>query len=165
MKRFVLPLVATAWLLGACITPPPKPATPKAEVLRQWGRPTATYPLAQGVERLEYATGPFGRTTWMIDIDAAGAVTQARQVLNEAEFMRLQSASGLNADDVLRWIGTPGQKRGARGGGQTWSWRYPTNDCLWFQASISAGGQLESAAYGVDPTCEARGDAKSSPGC
>ncbi|MCY7316232.1 MAG: hypothetical protein LH480_11590 [Rubrivivax sp.] len=158
--RLALTLFCAAWL-GACASTVPPVAAPKADVLRSWGQPTASHALPQGGERLEYASGPFGRTTWMIDLDRTGAVTQARQVLNEAEFLRLQSASNLSANDVLRWIGTPGERRGARGGGQTWSWRYPTNDCLWFQASVSASGQLQSAAYGIDPTCDMRGDAKS----
>lgn len=160
MKRLVPVLLSATLLLAACATPLPPAATPKADVLKAWGLPTATYTLAQGGERLEYATGPWGRMTWMIDLDAAGRVTQARQVLSEAEFFQLQSATGLSAQDVLRWIGSPGQRRGARGGGQTWTWRYPTNDCLWFQASITADGQLNGAAFGIDPTCDGPSDQK-----
>jgi hypothetical protein len=150
-------LVALA--LVGCVTPP-GPGSTAAEVLRQWGRPTATYPLDAGAQRLEYASGPFGRTTWMVDVDAGGRVRQARQVLNEAEFLRVQSEPGLTADALLRWIGSPGERRGARGGGQTWSWRYPTNDCLWFQASLDARGQVLGAAFGTDPLCDAPSDAR-----
>ena len=153
-------LIGTMLLLGACATPALPAAAPKVDVLKTWGQPTATYALPQGGERLEYASGPEGRSTWMIDLDGAGRVTQARQVLGEAEFFRLQSATGLRADDVLRWIGSPGERRGARGGGQTWTWRYPTNDCLWFQVSISADCKLESAAFGPDPRCDAPNDAR-----
>ena len=160
MQRSAPLLVGAAVLLGACATPLPPAATPRADVLRTWGPPTATHGLPQGGERLEYATGPFGKQTWMIDLDAAGRVTQARQVLTEAELFRLQSAQGLKADDVLRWIGTPGERRAARGGGQTWSWRYDTNDCLWFQASLSAGGDLEGAAFSIDPICDGPPDGR-----
>lgn len=152
---------ALAALLGACATPPPGAGTTRDEVLRQWGAPTGRYALGAGAERLEYATGPWGRTTWMIDLDAGGRVTQARQVLSEAEFLQVQTraASGLTRDELLRWIGRPGEvKGGGWQGGQVWSWRYPTNDCLWFQVSIDDAGGVRGGAISIDPTCDAPGD-------
>jgi hypothetical protein len=145
-----------ALALTACATPP-GPGSSAGELL-QWGSPTATYALGGGAKRLEYASGPYGRTTWMIDVDGGGRVTQTRQVLSEAEFSLVQSEQGLTAQRLLLWIGTPGERRGARGGGQTWSWRYPTNDCLWFQASIEPDGRVKGASYGVDPVCDAGND-------
>lgn len=146
-------------LLTACATPPPAPGTPREAVLQAWGQPTARYALPEGVERLEYATGPFGRTTWMIDLDATGRVRQARQVLNEAEFLQVQIGAGsgeMTRDELLRWIGTPGERRhGGWAGGEVWSWRYPTNDCLWFRASVADSGRVTSAAFGTDPVCDA----------
>ena len=159
MKTPVL-LAVAAWLLGACVAPVPAPQTPVDAVLKAWGRPTATYTLQPAGQRLEFASGPWGRTTWMIDLDATGRVTQARQVLDEAEFLRVQTQAPLPQDALLRWIGTPGERRGARGGGQTWSWRYPTNDCLWFQVSIDAEGLARSAAFAIDPTCDGPSDAR-----
>ena len=131
-----------------------------AEVFKTWGQPTAIYALPDAGRRLEYATGPWGRTTWMIDVDATGRVQQSRQVLNEAEFFQLQSQTGLTRDALLLWLGTPGERRGARSSGQTWSWRYPTNDCLWFQVSLDAGNVVQSASFGIDPSCDARSDAR-----
>ena len=96
----------------------------------------------------------------MIDVDATGRVQQSRQVLNEAEFFQLQSQTGLTRDALLLWLGTPGERRGARSSGQTWSWRYPTNDCLWFQVSLDAGNVVQSASFGIDPSCDARSDAR-----
>ena len=152
--------LVTVLALAACASPPPAPSEPASEVQRRWGPPTATYALPGGGQRLEYATGPYGRTTWMVDVDTAGRVTQARQVLSEAEFFAVQSERSLSGDELLRRIGTPGERRGARGGGQTWSWRYPTNDCLWFQASIGRSGQLEGSAMAIDPRCDAPSDAR-----
>lgn len=149
-----------AGLLSACAAPVPQARTPASDVFQAWGRPTATYALQPAGQRLEYASGPWGRTTWMIDLDAADRVTQARQVLSEAEFLRLQSQPPLSSDGLLRWIGTPGERRGARGGGQTWSWRYPTNDCLWFQVSIDAHGLVLGGAFAIDPSCDGPSDAR-----
>lgn len=176
-------------LLVACAHPPP-PGQTRQQVLDTWGKPTATYvltadapalmpdsaalasrpsaapavPPAAAVERLEYATGPFGRTTWMIDIDAGGRVVASQQVLTEARFLQVQQTPVLKVDDLLRFIGTPGQRRaGGLAGGQVWSWRYPNNDCLWFQASVDDNRYVTSSGFGGDPMCDrgadfARGD-------
>ena len=156
MRRLLLVTVTTALLLGACAPIPPVPGTSAAELQTAWGRPTARYALPDGATRLEYATGPYGRTTWMVDTDAGGRVTGSRQVLNEAEFIQVQSARDLSRDGLLRWLGTPGERHGGgRAGGEVWSWRYPTNDCLWFRASVSDAGLVTSASYGIDPRCDA----------
>ena len=148
---------AAAFLLAACATPP-APATSLDEVVRRWGQPTATHALDGGRQRLEYASGPYGRTTWMIDLDPAGRVTQARQVLTESELFQVQSAPSLDRQALLRWIGRPGERRGARRGGETWSWRYDTNDCLWFQASLAPDGRVLGASFGIDPSCDGPSD-------
>jgi hypothetical protein len=152
-RRF-LPLAA-ALLLGACAVVPPQPGTTGADVLRTWGQPTAHHALADGSDRLEYATGPYGRTTWMVDLDATGRVKQARQVLNEAEFEAVMATAGLRRGGVLRRLGAPGERRPLGWlGGEVWSWRYPTNDCLWFEISLSTDGQVTGAGYAVDPRCD-----------
>ena len=84
--------IAAALVLGACMTPPPAPGQPRSEVLRAWGPPSGQYDLGQGAQRLEYATGPFGKSTWMVDLDAAGRVTGARQVLTESDAALVQRA-------------------------------------------------------------------------
>ncbi|MBL8315532.1 MAG: hypothetical protein JNK55_17480 [Rubrivivax sp.] len=154
-------LTFIAWGFVACAQLPPAPGLARTELLRTWGPPTARYTLEGGLERLEYASGPYGRTTWMMDIDVDGRLTQARQVLNESEFLAVQSAPGLRRDGLLRWLGTPGERRhGGWAGGEVWSWRYPTNDCLWFQASVADDGRVTGAAYGTDPRCDAPSDAR-----
>jgi hypothetical protein len=159
MSRPRLAAIASALWLAACAVQPPQAGTPLPQVLQAWGAPTARYPLPAGAQRLEYASGPYGRTTWMVDVDAAGLVTQARQVLNEAEFVQVQATTDLRRDGLLRWLGTPGERRhGGWAGGEVWSWRYPTNDCLWFQSSVADDGRVTGSAYGIDPRCDAPND-------
>jgi hypothetical protein len=134
----------------------PAAGTAQADVLARWGQPTARYTLPGGGTRLEYATGPFGRTTWMVDTDGAGRVVQSRQVLNERDFLELQQQEGLDREGVLRRIGTPGERQAIGWtGGEFWSWRYPTNDCLWFQVSFTREGRVNGSGYGIDPRCDA----------
>ena len=155
--RVFAAVVVWAALCTGCAVNPPQPGAARDEVLRAWGPPTARYTLADSAERLEYATGPYGRTTWMVDINASGRVLQARQVLNEAEFLRVQSATDLRREGLLPWLGMPGERRGGgRAGGEVWSWRYPTNDCLWFESSVASDGRVTGSSYGIDPRCDAR---------
>jgi hypothetical protein len=157
--RFALSACFSAVLLG-CATPAVVPGQPRDAVLQAWGLPSARYAMPGGAERLEFATGPWGRTTWMIDVDAAGRVQAAQQVLNEAHFAKLQGqAPGMTQAQLLRQLGTPGErKHGGYQGGEVWSWRYPTNDCLWFQVSINTAAVVTSAGYGTDPSCDAVSD-------
>lgn len=159
MNSYRLGGLAAAFVLAGCAVVPPAPGSSRADVLRNWGPPTAHHALHGGVDRLEYASGPYGRTTWMVDVDAAGRVTQARQVLQETEFTALMSTPRLRRGEVLRRLGAPGERRPLGWpGGEVWSWRYPTNDCLWFEVSLATDGRVTGSGYAVDPVCDAPGD-------
>jgi hypothetical protein len=161
MKRNTVAMTLAAALLAGCaaVGPPPQPGESESQVLQRLGSPTARYAMAGGTTRLEFATGPFGRQTWMVDVDAGGRVIAAAQVLDDRRLAAFQArAPGMGRDELLRTLGTPGERRGARGGGETWSWRYPTNDCLWFQVSLDAGGRVSDGAFGIDPGCDAAND-------
>lgn len=149
-------IVAALLALPGCASFQPAPGQDEAELQRGLGSPTWRYALPDGGTRLEFATGPFGRSTWMADLDRSGRVVRARQVLNEADFAALQQrAPGLTRDELLLSLGRPGQRRQlGRLGGEVWSWRYPTNDCLWFQVTLDADGLVRDAGYGPDPLCE-----------
>lgn len=159
--RWCLIWAASGLAAGCAALAPPvlQPGQPEADVVARLGAPTATYTLPRG-RRLEFASGPYGRTTWMVDLDAGGRVVQARQVLNDSELAAFQArAPGLSAQEVLHDLGTPGERRGVGWqGGQTWSWRYPTNDCLWFQVSLDRAGRVQSAGFATDPACDAASD-------
>jgi hypothetical protein len=122
------------------------------------GQPTGRYRQTPGVTRLEYATGPFGRTTWMVDLDASGKVTAWAQVLNETAFRYVQLNYQQMDAQLLRYtLGRPGEVRsGGWQGGQVWSWRYPTNECFWFQVSVQDDGKLrDGGTIDTDPRCDA----------
>ncbi len=146
-------VAASAAVLVGCAMAPP-PATEQA-ALAQWGTPTARHVLASGVKRLEYASGPMGRITWMLDLGPGGEVTRAQQVLTEDELSRVQAALPMPAKELLQQLGTPGDRRhGGWPGGQVWSWRYLTYQCLWFQVSVGDDGIASSGAFLPDPICD-----------
>lgn len=151
--------IAVAALAG-CATYKPqqiRAGQSEAELQPLMGHPTARYPGPNGQTRLEYATGPYGRVTWMVDLDASGKVMAWAQVLNETAFTYVQMNFQGKDQQWLRYtLGRPGEVRGGGWqGGQVWSWRYPTNECLWYQVSVLDDGQLrDGGAYGIDPRCD-----------
>ncbi len=119
---------------------------------------TGRYPGPNGQTRLEYATGPWGRVTWMVDLDAQGRSLAWGQVLNETAFGYVQvNHAGQDQQWLQYTLGRPSNVM-ALGwlGGSVWSYRYPTNECLWFQVTLNKDGTLrDGGGYGIDPRCDA----------
>jgi hypothetical protein len=130
----------------------------EAQVQALMGAPTGRYAMPDGGTRLEYATGPHGRQTWMVDLAADGRTRAFAQVLERRNLWDFaQRAPGMTQDQLLRELGRPAERRHAGlAGGETWSWRYPTNDCLWWQVSVGPDGRVIGAGEGIDPACDAR---------
>ncbi|MFT3954787.1 MAG: hypothetical protein QM722_10490 [Piscinibacter sp.] len=125
-----------------------------AEAIRaQLGEPTGRYALADGAQRLEYARGPYGRETWMLDVDAQGRLLKATQVLAEPTFATIKA--GMTRDEVLKIIGRPGNVGYVGWQKQTvWNYRYASPFCQWFQVGLSQAGIVEDTGYGPDPICD-----------
>jgi len=151
-----LALSAPVLLLAACGALQPRlPAAgqTEADAVALLGRTTGRYELPGGGQRLEFARGPAGRHTWMVDLDAGGRVLRAEQVLDPAHFARVQH--GMTRDELLRLLGRPGDVQRERGDRQTWSWTFANNDCLWARVTLDARGLvLGGAAVVPDPRCE-----------
>jgi len=154
----ILSLAAVALASAGCVNmnnPTRLVPGASADEIRQWlGEPSGRYPLAGGAQRLEYARGPFGKQTWMLDVDAEGRLTSATQVLTEKQFNAIRA--GATADEVLRTIGRPSNV-GYVGWHKTqtvWSYRYASPFCQWFQVGLSEAGVVEDTGYGPDPICD-----------
>ena len=165
MRRAARLLTATAAAataaLGGCAIPF-QPGQTEPEVIAAAGPPTGRYVMPDGTRRLEYATGPMGRHTWMVDLDAQGRVQQVEQVLSEMTFLKI--TDGMARDDVLRLIGRPAHRQREWMNKETWFWRYPTNDCLWVGVTMLPPDWKvqHGAGYLPDPMCDDndRGDAR-----
>jgi len=100
-------LALAALALAGCAVRPFAPTgvpagAPRDEVLRIMGPPTATYAMPDGHERLEYNRMPFGKHTFMIDLDASGRVAHWEDVLDERHFAAIQP--GMTQAEVLQKI-------------------------------------------------------------
>jgi hypothetical protein len=160
MSRFTTTLptllssAASVALLSACAGYGPgdlRPGQSEAELRARMGQPTGRYALADGGAKVEYARGPMGKHTYMIDVDTAGRVRGWEQVLTEANFEAVTIAAP--QADVRRQLGRPSETRvGWRGVGEVWSYRYDALFCRWFQVWL-VEGRVREAAFAEDPSC------------
>jgi len=125
----------------------------EAQVIAKLGPPTGRYKLPSGGSRLEFARGPQGKVTYMVDFDAAGGSVVWDQVMTPQHFLSLEY--GMSSEEVLMRIGHPGSTRAyPRQQLTVWNYRYPTFDCLWYQVSIGDDGKFLGAANTTDPQCD-----------
>lgn len=130
-----------------------KPGASVDDVKAALGPPTAQYPAAGGGERVEYARGPYGKHTFMLDFDGQGRLSGWQQVLDEPYFDALRT--GTARDDVLRTLGHPAEQRSLGLQHRTvWSYRYETPFCKWFQVVFDRQGRVVETGYGPDPLCD-----------
>lgn len=150
-------LLLGAALLAGCAGLKPEQGLAKgqseAAVAQAMGQPTNRYPMADGATRLEFARGPAGYSTWMVDLDAQGKVTGFESVLDAAHFNRVKR--GMSADEVLRLLGRPADKQREFTNRESWYWRYTPYECVWYAVTLSPRGQvIEAASQLPDPRCD-----------
>jgi hypothetical protein len=158
-------LVLTLILTACASTQDLRPGMDEAQALRLMPSLTGRHSLPDGGTRLEFARGPMGRDTWMLDFDRAGRLQTWHNALEEPRLHALQQRVAqaaptpqLTREELLRTLGRPADRRvgGWTRGGELWSWRYPTNDCLWFQATLNADNTVRDAGFGIDALCDVK---------
>ncbi len=141
---------AAALLITGCAFTDIKPGMSRDEVLASYGTPTRTVPLASGT-RLQYSRQPTGQTAVMIDLDAAGKVVSARQVLNMQDFSKIEVGKWTRAD-VEREFGRPASmdRIGSWSGDvMTYRWlEYDQPKLFW--AYLDAGNVVQRTAQGME---------------
>lgn len=163
--RFLFVLSACAALLAACNAYGPQSLAPGASVAQvqaQMGPATARHPpppdQPSAASRLEFARGPMGKHTYMLDFDAQGRLLAWEQVLTEARFFKVEP--GWSQAQVRAWLGTPSNVRSVGWRGEmVWSYRYEAPFCVWFEISL-INASVVGTGNGPDPSCEDKGDRK-----
>jgi hypothetical protein len=155
-------LVLSCLLAAGCTSFSPQSlslGTSVADARRSLGPPTGQYALPDAGTRLEYARGPFGKQTWMLDFDSKGGLASTIQVLTEARFN--QVLAGMSKNDLLMNLGRPSEQSLLAFQRQTvWSYRYEGPFCQWFQVGIDERGQVADTGYYPDPHCETKDDGR-----
>jgi hypothetical protein len=154
--------LATPWLLAAllalvagCASYGPgslRAGLTGAQVEADMGPPTGRHPRPEGGTRLEFARGPFGKHTYMVDLGPDGRVQRWEQVLTEAQFPQIRP--GMSSAELRYRLGRPGDVMGIWRGATVWSWRYETPFCQWFRVTVEPDGTVRDAGHGPDPLCE-----------
>jgi hypothetical protein len=151
----LLPAVLATLLAAGCASYVPRaaPGQTVADVVAASGPPTGRYGMPDGGTRLEYARGPYGRHTYMVDTGPDGRVRGMEQVLTEARFAAI--VPGMTIAEVQYALGRPSERR-PRGWqpGEYWYWRYQATFCQWFVVTVAPGGRLTEAGYAPDPLCD-----------
>ncbi len=146
---------ASVILLSACAGYSPgdlRPGQSESELRARMGEPTSRYARPDGGARVEFARGPMGKHTYMVEVDAGGRVRGWQQVLTEANFESIAIAAP--QAEVRQQLGRPSETRvGWRGVGEVWSYRYESLFCRWFQVWL-VEGRVREASYASDPQCE-----------
>ena len=106
VRRFLVAGLAAAAVAGCAMFQPPPLAVgqTEAEVQALLGAPTGRYALPDGVWRLEFARGPFGRHTWMVDIGPDGRTRRFDQVYPELAAGLDEAAYLPSAEAALRML-------------------------------------------------------------
>ncbi len=144
-------LLLGALLLSACAWAPLQPGMTRDQVLASWGQPTRVVRLPDG-ERLQYSQQPAGQQAFMVDLDAAGRVKQARQVLTELEFARIGTQGDWTRADVEREFGPPAWTERVYswdGPIMTYRWRGGMIDLFYF-VYLDPAGVVRRAHQGME---------------
>jgi hypothetical protein len=147
--------ISSVLWLAACAGYGPGSLAPGANVAaitEKMGRPTGEYRMPDGTRRLEYARGPAGLHTFMLDLDANGNLKSSEQVLDEKHFGQIKP--GMSKEELLRTIGRPGEMRStAMTRLDFWNYHYDNVFCTMFQVDIDGSGTVRGAGFGPDPRC------------
>ncbi len=126
------------------------PGTPREQVLAQAGQPTRVVPLPGGGQRLQYSLQPGGQHAFMVDLDSAGRLMRARQVLSAAEFERIVVGQWTR-DDMEREFGPPAQVDGVRSwDGPVLTYRWTDGSDMFFWVYLDRQGVVRKAHPGME---------------
>ena len=153
MRKLLLVFIA-ALLAGCAGNPfggPIQAGAPRDAVIAQMGQPTRAMPMPAG-ERLQYGAQPYSREIWMVDLDAGGRVVQARQVLTDGNFQRIEMGKWTR-DDVEREFGRPAwtdHVSSWNGPVMTYRWRDTVNSPMFYWVYLDERNIVQRAHPGME---------------
>ena len=136
--------------LTACAFTAVQPGMTQQEVLAHYGAPSRSLPYGAGT-RLQYSAQPAGQTAVMVDLDAAGKVVAARQVLNPAEFSKI-GLGKWTRQDMEREFGRPATvDRVASWTGDVMTYRWLDRDeSMFFWAYLDGANVVQRTGQGME---------------
>ena len=143
-------MTAAVLLITGCAFTSITPGTSREEVLARYGKPTRVVPLSTGT-RLQYSGQPQGRFANMVDLDNAGKVVSARQVLTPAEFSKIQPGQWSRLD-LEREFGRPASiDHVASWKGDIMTYRWLENNVnMFFWAYLDGNNVVQRTGQGIE---------------
>ncbi|HMN94090.1 MAG TPA: hypothetical protein PKC60_12745 [Hydrogenophaga sp.] len=148
-----LATLALTGLLAGCAAMPERlvTGTPRADIERALGRPSAVIGLADGT-RLQYSRQPAGQQVFNVELDAQGRLRRVDQVMDPTWFSQVK-VDRWTRDDVLRLFGRPALvERVALFEGDIWTYRYL--EASWprqFHVHLDPGGVVRKLMHTDEP--------------
>ena len=143
----VAALCLSAALLGGCAV---DPGMTREQVVGKLGRPTAELER-NGIHRLQYSQQPAGQSVVMVDLDATGRVASSREVMNLAEFSKID-VSGKTTREDIRWaFGPPARVDAVMSWqGDIWAYRWRDTQDMWFWVYFDRAGVVRRTQQGPE---------------
>ena len=163
LRRISISAATSSLILAGCATSYAPSAdilgsTP-AEVIARLGPPLPQPESLEGIRRLDFPRGPYGRHTYFVYFNEAGKAERFNQVLDEKNFRLIKS--GMDKTEVVDLIGVSRDTFSlARDRGYVWNYRYISNNstqCQWFQIEFTPEGKVRSTGDGRPPECRIGG--------
>ncbi len=158
MKRSIL----TGWLcsllalMGACDFIAQRDLRPGQstveEVRKLMGKPGTIWEERDGSQVFEYARGPEGSETWMVEIGPDGVYRGMENALAPGNLARVRA--GMSRDDLRRMLGKPGSEESFPALGEVvWTWRVKGDVVAteMFHAHLDAQGRVVRTSRSPDP--------------
>ncbi len=158
MKRSIL----TGWLcsmlalVGACDLIAQRELQPGQstveDVRKLMGKPGMIWEEGDGSQVLEYARGPEGWETWMVEIGPDGRYRGMKNALEAANLARV--TPGMSRDDLRRLLGRPGTEEPLPARGEVvWTWRVKGEvvETEMFHAHLGRDGRVTRTSRSPDP--------------
>ena len=127
----------------------------EADVRARFGEPEKIWDGPGGARILEYNRQPAGQKNYMVTIGADGRMSALRQVLNSANFARVQP--GMMMEDVRRTLGKPAKTITYSLKNETaWDWRYlePPNTAMVFSVWFNPDYRVLRTSMTPDPQAQ-----------
>lgn len=136
--------------LAGCAFSTVQPGMSRQEVIARYGTPSRVVSLDSGT-RLQYSSQPAGQSVVMVDLDAAGTVISARQVMTQKEFSRIVPDKWTRPD-VEREFGRPASvDRVASWSGDIMSYRWLDADQrMFFWVYLDGQGVVRRTGQGME---------------
>lgn len=124
----------------------------EADVRARFGQPENVWDGPGGERIFEYNRQPSGHVNYMVGIGPDGKMTSLRQVLNPANFAKVQP--GMMMEDVRRLLGKPMKRTPYPLKNEiAWDWRYmqPPNTSMVFTVWFNPDYRVMRTSSAPDP--------------